>query len=660
MSRCHQFRFCAFFLAPLSILTLSYLFSGCNRDLDSSVVSEIAYLNWSPEATYVGREACQRCHPDKYNSFVKAQMGRSWKTARLSLSDADFASPKPIYARKQDLYYQPFALGEDLFVREFRLVGQDTVHNRVEQIDYIVGSGQHTNSHIMDVNGYLYQIPVTWYVQDQKWDLAPGFASRNVRFSRPIPEACMTCHNGKSPLVPGSENRFISVAEGIGCERCHGPGSLHIEAITEGKAVDVSQEIDRTIVNPSKLTLERQWDLCARCHMQGVDVFRSGVLPDDFRPGRALADYQNVYWPRQPDSVEVFNMASHPDRLSMSECFAASWREDGKFTPLLCTSCHDPHVQIETRTAKQYSAVCQSCHLAKGIQTCTEPTVVAGSTELECASCHMPTSRTNDIPHVQITDHFIRIPDVQKAPLSPQEAADQIRFIRMASLIDKNPTATDVAKGFMSYYEKITNRPEMLDLAAKALEKARRSEDGDQVSASRIWLWYLKSEYASIRRLVTERGNVLENDAWTQFRIGEAYSASGELQKAIVYLERAAKLAPEHLRFLDRLAATYTNMSQYEAAISLFDKILQANPKFEASVNNRGFAYLLMGIFEDAERDFKYAIALDPDAAVALANLSSLYINTDRHAEARPLIRRLLILTPNNPEYDLLWRAANP
>jgi len=388
-------------------------------------------------------------------------------------------------------------------------------------------------------------------------------------------------------------------------------------------------------------------------------VFRNGILPDDFRPGRSLAEYQNVYWPRQADSVEVFNMASHPDRLSMSECYAASWREGAEYAPLTCTSCHDPHVPIEKKTDLDYSAVCQSCHIANEIPICTEPSVVTGTTDLGCTSCHMPKSNTDDIPHVRITDHFIRVPDERNAPLTEQEAADQIRIIRMASLIDEEPAAVDVAKGLMSYYEKITDRPEMLERAEAALARARQSEESDQLSSAHIWLWYLQSDYPSIRRLVKEKGDVQEGGAWTQFRIGEAYRASGEFERAIGYLERAIDLAPEHLRFLDRLAATYTNTGQYQAAIALFDQILQANPKFESSVNNRGFAYLLMGEFEKAELDFKDAIALDPDAEVALANLASLYVNTDRYEQARPLVRRLLILAPDSPDYNMLWREVN-
>ena len=98
-------------------------------------------------------------------------------------------------------------------------------------------------------------------------------------------------------------------------------------------------------------------------------------------------------------------------------------------------------------------------------------------------------------------------------------------------------------------------------------------------------------------------------------------------------------------------------MARYEDAVSMFNEILQANPKFDASINNRGFAYLLMGEFDNAEVDFQNAISLNPDAEVALANLASLYVNTDRSALARPLVSRLLILAPSNPDYSRLWSS---
>ena len=74
-------------------------------------------------------------------------------------------------------------------------------------------------------------------------------------------------------------------------------------------------------------------------------------------------------------------------------------------------------------------------------------------------------------------------------------------------------------------------------------------------------------------------------------------------------------------------------------------------------MNNRGYAFLVQGAFDDAEHDFLAAVSLDPNSEVALANLASLYLNTERHTEARPLIERLLILDPENTGYQMLLSA---
>ena len=163
---------------------------------------------------------------------------------------------------------------------------------------YIVGSGQHTNSHIIETNGYLNQAPLTFYTQDGHWDLPPGFEDgNNTRFSRIIGLECMSCHNALPSFVRGSENRFTMIPNGIDCERCHGPGEVHVANIQAGKLVDTAKAIDYSIVNPRKLTWERQIDLCQRCHLQGNAILKEGKGFTDFRPGMVLSEFMDVYMP---------------------------------------------------------------------------------------------------------------------------------------------------------------------------------------------------------------------------------------------------------------------------------------------------------------------------------------------------------------------------
>ena len=620
---------------------------------------EGAYLNLGPEASYVGIETCGSCHREQYETFIQAEMGRSFRQGLLSNSDANFVDPEPIYDPDHDLYYLPFHRGEELFVMEYRVAGRDTLHKRVEQIDYIVGSGHHTNSHMREENGYLYQIPVTWYAQAGRWDLAPGFrGDEGKRFDRPIPEACMTCHNAMPGFVEGSENRYDYIPLGIDCERCHGPGSIHVEQKRAGHFVDVSQEIDYTIVNPAKLPPELQLNVCERCHTQGAAVYLDGMGPADFRPGMRLEDVENVFMVRFPDSTANFTMASHPVRLRASACFRGSHEAGSVYAPMTCLTCHDPHVSIKTLDEAAYNQPCRSCHTPERGLTCTEPEVVRAGATGNCVACHMPTSGTSDIPHVSITDHFIRIPDARGPVLSANEVAARRQVVRLASLIADSPTNRAVAEGFMTYYEEITNPPGLLDSAAVRLERARAEEPLQLLAPSLIRLGFLRADYAAVRT-VARQIDTGALDAWSLYRVGEAFAKSAEYDAAIGYLRQAVALAPDHLRFRRQLGAANEEAGQFHAALAEYDAILAEDPTFEDAYNNRGFVRLQIGDMAAAETDFLAALRLNPDAEMALANVASLYFNTGRQAEAILYAERLVSLFPDNSRYRQFWELLN-
>ncbi len=640
-------------------LALAGLFAlgACRRGADAPPADAPGeYLNLGADARYVGAETCAGCHREQYDTFTRSQMGRSFRQATLANSDADWQRPRPIYNPATDLYYQPFHRGQALFVREYRLAGGDTLYQRVEQIDFIVGSGHHTNSHMREENGYVYQIPVTWYAQQGRWDLAPGFhGAAGQRFSRPITEACMTCHNALPGFVEGSENRFSHVPLGIDCERCHGPGSVHVEAKKAGQLVNTSREVDYTIVNPAKLPPDRQIDVCARCHMQGTAVYADGKGPASFRPGMRLADVENVFEVREADSTARFRMAAHPDRLAMSACFEGTRAPGSAFPPMTCITCHNPHLPVE---AVNYNATCQSCHAPQAAApACTAPEVVHAGGTGNCVGCHMPASGTWDIPHVTITDHYIRV--VDRAAVRPAEATADTsgarrRLVRLASLIAPAPTDRDVAEGFMGYYEEVTNRPGLLDSAAARLEKARARVPLARLAPSLIRLKFLQGDYAGVRALAPQV-KAADLDAWALYRIGESFKHGQQYPRAIEYLRQAA--TPYHLRFRQQLASAYGDAGQPAAALAEYDAILGQDPTFEDAYNNRGFVRLQMGDLAGAEADFRAALGLNANAEMALANLASLYFNTGRAAQARPYAERLVQLVPSAPQYRQFLEA---
>ncbi len=212
----------------------------------------------------------------------------------------------------------------------------------------------------------------------------------------------MSCHNGYPDFVSNSENKFTSVKTGIDCERCHGPGSLHVQERQTSTPVDTSKGPDYSIVNPRRLSTELQNNVCQRCHLQGIAVLNDGKSFFDFHPGMKLSEVMNVFMPEYEGAQDKMIMASHVERMKKSQCYLQS----GKMS---CITCHNPHVSVKFTPRSQYLNACQSCHgNVAGQHQCTELAQVRAAKNNDCVTCHMPHNGSIDIPHVAVTDHFIR------------------------------------------------------------------------------------------------------------------------------------------------------------------------------------------------------------------------------------------------------------
>ena len=99
------------------------------------------------------------------------------------------------------------------------------------------GSGTVARSYFTEENGRLFQLPLTWY-RDHGWDFSPGYEINNARFDRLMPDRCIACHANYPATKPFLEGKPVELRPGIGCERCHGPGALHVAERRAGTARD--------------------------------------------------------------------------------------------------------------------------------------------------------------------------------------------------------------------------------------------------------------------------------------------------------------------------------------------------------------------------------------------------------------------------------------
>lgn len=588
---------------------------------------------------------------DIYKTFIHTGMGQSFAAASKIKSSAKFDKHAVVYDKFSNFSYHPFWDKDSLKICEFRMKGKDTIYKRIEKVDYIIGSGQHTNSHLFNTNGYLHQMPMTFYTQKGTWDLPPGFENgMNTRFSRKIGLECMSCHNALPDFVEGSENKYTDVPNGINCERCHGPGSAHVALKQQGIRVDTTKEIDYSIVNPAKLPIDLQFDVCQRCHLQGNAVLKEGKSFFDFKPGMPLSDILTVFLPRYEGAEDEFIMASHADRLKMSKCFLKSFKPEEHTSSLkpykesmTCVTCHNPHVSVKVTGNDVFNSACKNCHENKNKILCSENIESRKLKQDNCVSCHMPKSGSIDIPHVSVTDHFIR------KPVSKIEKEKIKKFIGLYAINEKHPAAKVIAEAYINQLEKFDLKNTWLLDSAQSYLPDKSEQDVRNNFSLLARICFLRQNFEKLKTYTSKAGkkylldtfnkkSLSNNDAWTLYRVGEAYSKTGSISEAYDYFKKACELALYNLEFKNKLAGVLLALNKTDDAQLLYESIIKEDSKFPQAYCNLGFIFMLKENAFMAELNYNKALALDPDYEQAIINKTGLYVSQKQTQKAKQVL----------------------
>lgn len=625
------------------------------------------FKNLHDTVDYVGIETCKGCHADVYHTFIETGMGQSFHEGKIQYSKADFKNATPIFDPKNNYFYYPFLRGDDLYIQEFRLgQGRDTVHNRIEKITHIIGSGHHTNSHFWTDGKHLFQAPLTFYTQKRVWDLPPGFESYNSRFNRKIDIECMSCHTGMPSVREGSVNVFERLPLGIDCERCHGPGELHVNEKRSGILIDTSKEADYSIVNPKRLPFQLQVDICQRCHLQGNNVLKPGKKFTDFRPGMPLDSVFTVFMPKT-QGPQGFVMAGHAERFQQSACFLASNKNHQSYNPKLnftCINCHNPHVSVRNTNLAKFNTTCTGCHSTQSTRSklskCSDPKGINGS---NCVQCHMPASDTRDIPHVTVHDHKIQRPVPKKFTAATSNYNEGNGFGKTTGELWRvNSKGQDIAtltRAYFSYFERFDANPQYLIQGMAALEKwqvsanipnegldKRNLQNGLrfwETANPPQWMWlesaihgkFLNQNPKELIDFVLSLGleaHQLElsviSDPWFYYRIANGFKQMQEWDKALGWYLQLLEYMPYQSDFSAETAEIYIRLQQWDKAIDLLNQTLVRQPKHENSRLNLAFAYAGKSQWSMVQLWCNRTLEINPDHKEAHGLLVKLYETT--------------------------------
>ena len=602
----------------------------------------------------MGAAACAPCHAEIAESFAATGMGRSFRAIDASRSAAGFDAGQRFEDPAQGLAYAMFRRDGSLWMRQEVLDDDGAVLASIErELLYEVGSGNHARSYLTGQGGLLFQAPVCWYPGKPGWDYCPGYEVSNAFFNRGVEDDCLGCHNARMARDPERPARYAAgLPEGIDCERCHGPGARHAARWSDPEAGGAGEAPDGTIVNPAKLPAARRMDVCAQCHMGGIDSTERIFRRDDgllgYRPGGPLAAHVQVMGVEHP-SAGSFGLSSQVERLMRSRCYTESGGEIG------CLSCHNPHVSVYTDdgSAERFRRACLGCHAVDGCAL-DEPERIEQAGSDDCVSCHMRSAEPADQRFTTFTDHWIR------RRLEVKEKARDWEAPRLVALLDDGEAPASDAERLLyegaALYKMMMREPEIAARVPIALPEAKL-EEALEADPSLTAAWSLRGQIALRQGFASRAIGFLREavardpaDPGAARALGATLIEQGRAREAVEILARAARLEPGDITARVQTGRALVILGEEAEAGRIFDEVLEEHPWDFGALANAGLLAARRGEHGRAEELLRRAGAVDPGEPTVWKALASSLLALDRPGDALGASLRATRLAPESAD----------
>jgi len=330
-------------------------------------------------AHYTGSPACAKCHAQIYAHWQKTPMANVVRDPRQ----------------------HPDAIIPDLSTNPFAKFTKD-------QVAFVYGSVW-KQRYFTKVGDDYFPEPAQWDITHHMW--RPYFVAKGTdwwvpfyppdNMQRPTGPTCDGCHS------VGYDIHTKQVAEwNVGCERCHGPGSEHVDHPSRSN-----------ILNPARMNYVAATDSCIQCHSQGRPLTspiegKYYDWPVGYRVGLNLQDF----WKLEDHTLGETTFTHFPDgtarknRMQGNDFVQSLMYRRG----ITCFTCHDAHgTDNPAQLRKPADKLCLDCHgplSPNGPRTATLQEHThhkGGSPGSQCVACHMPRIETT-IADVKVHAHTFR------------------------------------------------------------------------------------------------------------------------------------------------------------------------------------------------------------------------------------------------------------
>ncbi len=435
-------------------------------------------------AKYVGSKTCASCHKDDHAEWKQTWHANMHRSVQPGIVIADFAGKEITYRdvevetpdKKKVKISPTIRLNRDGDSFSFTLLDKDNpTNNQTYSIAYVFGGNwnQHFEAQVGNV---YYPTPMRWIVEDSQWTTKPfndmWWAADGTPDGRPkrpeeMPKTktgdatCDGCHTTGFTVAKNKDSgKWVGqkIELGIGCEACHGPGSVH--ATTKNK---------NDIVNPAQLNAAQQDQLCGQCHSRITNKPEKELsFPQGFKPGNTDLAQRVTFWTYSANRKNFWsNGFSSKNRQQYHDVQFSGHTKAG----VTCITCHDTHSAQKgiSQVRGDKNSLCVQCHKASSEFYAGSAMEKSG---VRCIDCHMAKIANRSDATPKSKDHW----DVSShtfAVVSPQ-AADKLK---MKSSCDTCHSGADkTAKGTSSIQSQVGIKIKIAEVE-KALASSKKNKN---------------------------------------------------------------------------------------------------------------------------------------------------------------------------------------
>lgn len=349
------------------------------------------------EPAFVGSASCEACHQSQFDDWTGSHHQLAMQVADDDTILGDFSG----------IDFSYFETSTQFLTRSSEyLVRTENAEGEIQDFPIAFTFGvEPLQQYLVAVpGGRLQALPFAWDTRPsdkggQRWFhlhpdeyIGPGdelhWTERNYNWNF----TCAECHStnvsmGYDLASDTFDTRYDEIS--VGCEACHGPGSVHIEQagaahfdVSYGLPVDLDDRgtavwsmNPETGIAERSLRVDRQQqpESCGRCHS------RRSVISPAYEYGKPLTD---THMPSLLRERMYFADGQIQDEVYVYGSFIQSRMYRAGVT---CTDCHNPH-SGELVTGANPNGVCAQCHLPAKFATADH----RSNRDSGCVDCHMP------------------------------------------------------------------------------------------------------------------------------------------------------------------------------------------------------------------------------------------------------------------------------